>query len=65
MIPGVLAIHHVYFTLKRRGNGRFHAVSTWNTRGLFVGFIIGYKHVLVTWSGNNSHGICCLKLKPS
>ena len=53
MIPGFVAIHHVYFTLKGRGNGRFHVVSTWNTRGLFVRFIIDYKHVLVTWSGNN------------
>ena len=23
--------HHVYSTLKRRGNGCFHVVSTWNT----------------------------------
>ena len=29
--------HHVYSTLKRRGNGGFHVVSTWNTRGFFVG----------------------------
>ena len=28
---------HVYSTLKRRGNERFHVVSTWNTRGVFVG----------------------------
>ena len=28
---------HVYSALKRRGNLRFHVVSTWNTRGLFVG----------------------------
>ena len=27
----------VYFTMKRRGNGRFHAVSTWNTCGVLVG----------------------------
>ena len=31
-----LQTHHVYFTLKRRGNGRFHVVSTWNTRSVFV-----------------------------
>ena len=24
-------------TLKRRGNDRFHVVSTWNPRGVFVG----------------------------
>ena len=32
-----LQTHHVYFTLKRRGNDRFHVVSTCNTRGVFVG----------------------------
>ena len=26
-----------YSTLKRRGNVCFHLVSTWNTRGMFVG----------------------------
>ena len=28
--------HDVYSTLKRRGNDRFHIVSTRNTRGMFV-----------------------------
>ena len=32
-----LQTHHMYFTLKRRGNGRFHVDLTWNTRGVFVG----------------------------
>ena len=32
-----LQTHHVYSMLKGRGNGRFHIVSTWNTRGVFVG----------------------------
>ena len=32
-----LQTHHVYSTLKRRGNDCFHVVSTWNTRGVFVG----------------------------
>ena len=27
----------MYSTLKRLGNGRFHVVSTWNTRGVLVG----------------------------
>ena len=27
-------------TLKRRDNSCFHAVSTWNTYGVFVGFIL-------------------------
>ena len=33
-----LQTHHVYSTLKRHGNGRFHVVSTWNTRGTLVRF---------------------------
>ena len=33
----VLQTHHVYSTLKRHGNGRFHVVSMWNTRVVFVG----------------------------
>ena len=32
-----LQTYHVDFTLKRCGNGRFHVVSTWNPRGVFVG----------------------------
>ena len=36
-ISETLQTHHVYFILKRRGNGRFHVVSTWNTRDEFVG----------------------------
>ena len=27
----------MYSTLKQRGNERFHVVSMWNTRGVFVG----------------------------
>ena len=30
-----LQTHHVDSTLKRRGNGRFQVVSTWNPRGVF------------------------------
>ena len=32
-----LQTHHVNSTLKRRGNGRSHVISTWNPRGVFVG----------------------------
>ena len=32
-----LQTHHMYSTLKRRGNHRFHVASTWNTRDVFVG----------------------------
>ena len=34
-----LQTHHVDSTLKRRGNGRFRVVSTWNPRGVFVGML--------------------------
>ena len=34
-----LQTHHMYSTLKRRGNGRFYVVSTWNTCGVFAGFL--------------------------
>ena len=33
-------MHHVYSMLKRRGNDRFHVVSTWNTCGVFVVSIV-------------------------
>ena len=39
-----LQTHHVDSTLKQRGNGRFHVVSTWNPRGVFVGRC-GIKHL--------------------
>ena len=35
-----LQAHHVYSTLKRRRNGCFHVVLTWNTRGVSVGFVL-------------------------
>ena len=31
----------LYSTLKRRGNGNFHVVSTWSTRGVFAGLQAG------------------------
>ena len=34
--PLALQTHRVHSTLKRHGNDRFHVVSTWNTRGVFV-----------------------------
>ena len=37
MQPCTLQTQHVNSTLKRRGNGRFHVVLTWNPRGVFVG----------------------------
>ena len=33
-----LQTYRVDSTLKRRGNGHFHVVSTWNPRGVFAGF---------------------------
>ena len=38
-----LQTHHVNFTLKERGNCRFHIVSTWNPLGVFVGSFL--KHL--------------------
>ena len=35
-----LQTQHVYSTLKRHGNVRFHVVLTWNTRGVFVGMYL-------------------------
>ena len=32
-----LQTHHVDSTLKRLGNDRFHVVSPWNPRGVFIG----------------------------
>ena len=40
-----LQTYHVYPTLKRRGNGRFHVVSTRNTCDVFVGIILVSEHI--------------------
>ena len=46
IVPGILAKmnkfseicgDHPTNTLKRRGNVRFHVISMWNTRGVFLG----------------------------
>ena len=37
MITSILKTHHMYSTLKQRGNSRFHVVLTYNTRSGFVG----------------------------
>ena len=37
MKEATLQTLHVDSMLKRRENGRFHVVSTWNPRGVFVG----------------------------
>ena len=36
-----LDTHHVHSTMKRRGKDRFHVAATWNTRGVFVGLVVG------------------------
>ena len=41
-----LQTHRMDSTLKRRGNDRFHVVSTWNPRGVFVGLLFMLKKVL-------------------
>ena len=35
-LPKNLFTHPLYSPLKRRGDGHFHVVSTWNTRGVSV-----------------------------
>ena len=34
-----LQTHHLYYTLKRRGDDRFHVLSTWNRRSVFVALV--------------------------
>ena len=46
LISIILQTHHVYSTLKQRGNGRFHVVPTWNTRGVFAGYILSVQSKL-------------------
>ena len=41
-----LQTHYVDSTLKRRGNSRFHIISTWNPRGVFVG---NFLHSLINF----------------
>ena len=43
LMRATLQTLHVDSTLKRRGNVRFHAVSTWNPRGVFVGKVYNIK----------------------
>ena len=38
-----LETHLLYSTLKGHENSRFHVVSRWNTRDVFVGFIINFS----------------------
>ena len=35
-------------TLKRRGNGRFHVVSTWNPREVFVGKDLTFRNIIIS-----------------
>ena len=43
-----LQTNQVDSTLKRHGNDRFHVVSTWNPRGVFVGYLLcAICHMLV------------------
>ena len=44
-----LQTHHVYSTLKRCWNERFQVVSTWDTRGVFVGLPLAFLTVFVLW----------------
>ena len=42
LIVASLQTFHAYFMLKWRGNERFHVVSTWNARGVFVGLHVNF-----------------------
>ena len=51
ILVNTLQTLQVYSTLKRRGNERFHVVSTWNTRGVFVGYVLAlliYSYIMTT-----------------
>ena len=43
-----LQTHHVDSTLKRRGNGRFHVISTWNPREVFVGKDLTFRYIIIS-----------------
>ena len=53
-----LQTHHVYFTLKRRGNGRFLVISTRNTPDVFVRLLF---NDLVMVVNEGSIGCKCFK----
>ena len=43
----ILQTHHVYSMLKRRGNERFHVVSTWNTGWLIFDNSIQFDFLIL------------------
>ena len=51
-----LQTRHVYYTLKRRGNDRFHVFSKWNTSGVFAGTVMQIKTTLI----NDRLSVCCV-----
>ena len=52
-----LQTQHVDSTLKRRGNDRFHVVSRWNPRGVFV--LLPLLNVAGYWKSSNTEA--CVK----
>ena len=61
-----LQTHHVYSTLKGRGNDRFHVVLTRNTRGVFAGNALfdrtdTHKHLNDTTKYNGNTRIMSLQ----
>ena len=70
LVAITLQTHHVYSTLKRRGSSCFHVVSTWNTRGVFVGYVVFMSYIAV-WTFTRKTILlqflsdCDLKMRPS
>ena len=54
-----LQTHHVNSTQKRRGNGHFYVVSTWNPRGVFAGE--GVRLVNIVINRKSSPKVFCKK----
>ena len=51
-------MHHVDSTLKQRGNGLLHVVSTWNPGGLFVGYEVIFFRKVVCQSSTGVSETC-------
>ena len=58
--PDTSQTHHMYSTLKRRGNDCFHFVSTWSTRGLLIGGLSKFfSREVLLWFRTWLETCCC------